>query len=112
MPMRRRLGLFLVCVVILALTSITAAQNDVLRINTRLVEVDVVVRAKDGPVTNLAKEDFTVFDNGKPQRVDVFAVSAVERSKPKQDAPPPAGVVSTGARRNYTLVQRSSCLTV
>jgi VWFA-related protein len=94
MPMRRRLGLFLVCVVILALTSITAAQNDVLRINTRLVEVDVVVRAKDGPVTNLAKEDFTVFDNGKPQRVDVFGVSAVERSKPKQEAPPPAGVVS------------------
>ena len=73
----------------------TAGQNDVIRINTRLVEVDVVVRGKDGPVTNLAKDDFTIFDNGKPQRVEVFSISSAERSKPKEDLPPlPSGVVS------------------
>jgi len=63
----------------------TAAQNDTIRVNTRLVEVDVVVRGKDGPVTNLTKDDFTIFDNGKPQRVDVFSVSTEERSKPKEN---------------------------
>ena len=60
-----------------------AAQNDVLRINTRLVEVDVVVRAKDGPVTNLAKDDFTIFDNGKlqPSRCFPFPPRNVQNRK-------------------------------
>ena len=73
----------------------SAAQNDVLRVNTRLVELDVVVRDKDGAVTNLTKDDFTIFDNGKLQRVEVFSLSTAERSKPKENQPPlPAGVVS------------------
>ncbi len=73
----------------------TAAQNDVIRVNTRLVEVDVVVRAKGEPVTGLTKNDFTILDNGKPQRVDVFSISTAERSKRRKDLPPlPPGVVS------------------
>jgi VWFA-related protein len=92
--MRFRLALFLVALELFGLKNTTAAQNDVLRVNTRLVEVDVVVRDKNGPVTNLAKEDFTIFDNGKLQRVDVFSISTAERSKPVEDAPLPAGVVS------------------
>jgi VWFA-related protein len=73
----------------------TAAQNDVIRVNTQLVEVDVVVRGKDGPVTGLTKDDFTLTDNGKPQRIDVFSISTSERSntKPDQTLLPP-GVVS------------------
>lgn len=74
---------------------VLAGQKDVLRVNTRLVEVDVVVRAKDGPVTNLGKDDFTILDNGAAQRVDVFSVSRAERPKSKETlAPLPAGVVS------------------
>src|SRR5215475_6726858 len=73
----------------------TAAQNDVIRVNTQLVEVDVVVRSKDGPVTGLTKDDFTLTDNGKPQRIDVFSISTSERSNQKPDEPLPApGVVS------------------
>jgi VWFA-related protein len=80
---------------ILCITGASAAQQDVLRVNTRLVEVDVVVRAKGEPVTDLTKDDFTILDNGKPQRVELFSVSSVERSKPKaDDAPLPAGVVT------------------
>ena len=88
------------------------AQNDVLRINTRLVEVDVVVRSKDGPVTGLAKEDFTLFDNGKAQRVDVFSVSTAERSK-VNDAQPalPEGVVSNRVRDRSCEARPSFCLT-
>jgi VWFA-related protein len=91
--MRLRPALFLVTLAVFSLSA-TSAQNDI-RINTRLVEVDVVVRARDGPVTNLAKDDFTIFDNGKLQRVDVFSISTAERSKSKENMPPlPAGVVS------------------
>src|SRR5262245_54078612 len=76
-------------------------QNDVIRINTRLVEVDVVVRDKNGPVTGLRKDDFTILDNGKPQRVDVFSTSAAERSQLKENAAPlPAGVVSNRRGRD------------
>jgi VWFA-related protein len=45
-----------------------------IRSNTRLVEVDVVVRAKGKPVEDLKAEDFTVLDQGKSQRVASFAV--------------------------------------
>jgi VWFA-related protein len=93
--MQLRPALVLVTLAIFAMEDARAGQDDVIRINTRLVEVDVVVRDKNGPVTNLAKDDFSIFDNGKPQRVDVFSISTVERSKPKEDLPPlPAGVVS------------------
>ena len=92
--MRFRPALFFITFTVLA-------QNDTIRINTRLVEVDVVVRANDGPVTNLTKDDFTIFDNGKPQRVEVFSISNAERSKPKENVPPvPAGVVSNRSGRN------------
>ena len=93
-PMRLRLARSVITLAIVSV-NIAAAQNDTIRINTRLVEVDVVVRAKDGPVTNLAKDDFTIFDGGKLQQVDVFSVSTAERAKSKENMPPlPAGVIS------------------
>ena len=46
-----------------------------IEVTTRLVEINVVVRDKNGPLAGLTKENFTVFDNGKPQRIDVFSVS-------------------------------------
>src|SRR5258708_7168295 len=72
-----------------------AAQNDTIHVNTRLVELDVVVRAKDVPVTNLAKDDFAVFDNGKVQRIEVFSISTAERAKSKETMPPLANGVVT-----------------
>ena len=85
-------GLFGALVV---LVGTTAAQNDVIRVNTQLIEVDVIVRSKDGPVTGLTKDDFTLTDNGKLQRIDVFSISTSERSNTKPDQPLlPPGVVS------------------
>jgi VWFA-related protein len=93
--MQFRPALYVLSIALLAMGNATARQNDIIRVNTRLVEVDVVVRGKDGPITNLAKEDFTVADNGKFQRIDVFSVSTEERSKAKDTLPPLAsGVVS------------------
>src|SRR5262249_31232476 len=107
--MRFRPPLYALSVALLAMGNGTAGQNDVLRVNTRLVEVDVVVRSADGPITNLSKDDFTVADNGKVQRVDLFSVSTEERSKAKDALPPLApGVVSnrTGREvpRNATVI--------
>jgi VWFA-related protein len=94
-PMRIRAALYFLMLAVFGAVSTMAAQDDVIKVNTRLVEVNVVVRDKNGPVSNLVKEDFTVFDNGKAQRVDVFSVSTADRSKSRESVSPlPAGVVS------------------
>jgi hypothetical protein len=36
------------------------------------VEVEVVVRDKNGPVAGLSREDFTLLDQGKAQKIAVF----------------------------------------
>ena len=51
-----------------------SSNEPLVRVNTQLVEVDVVVRGKAGPITGLTKEDFKVTDNGKPQTVAAFRV--------------------------------------
>ena len=69
-----------------------AADEPLVRVNTRLVEVDVVVRNKTGPVTGLKREDFTVTDKGRPQTVSAFRMISAEN---KLSATPlPEGVVS------------------
>jgi VWFA-related protein len=63
---------------------------------TRLVEVEVVVRDKRGPVTGLTRDAFRLLDQGKPQRIDVFRAGQQEdRARPIPLAP---GAVSN--RRN------------
>jgi VWFA-related protein len=70
-----------------------AQDNGVLHVETRLVELDVVVRDGHGPVADLKKEDFTVLDEGKAKRIDVFSV--VTPATPRQTlAPLSPGTVS------------------
>jgi VWFA-related protein len=78
----------------LAALSAMAQDQPVIRVGTRLVQVDVIVRNKNGPVTDLAQTDFKVFDKGKQQRIALFRLSraAVELI----EALPP-GVVSNRA---------------
>ncbi|MEE9234815.1 MAG: VWA domain-containing protein [Candidatus Acidoferrales bacterium] len=57
----------------------------VLRVTTRLVLVDVVVRDKDGnPVRDLTKEDFVLLEEGEPQEIATFSFE-----QPGQQVPPP-----------------------
>jgi len=66
--------------------------DGVLRVDTRLVLLDVIVRDDDGLVEDLTAEDFTLFDDGVERPVAVFTVT---RSEPDPDAIPlPDGVVS------------------
>lgn len=53
-------------------------QNQKISISTRLVELGVIVRDKDGPVEDMTKDDFAVTDRGKPQTISVFTVESVK----------------------------------
>jgi hypothetical protein len=57
-----------------------------IRVSTRLVQIDVIARDKNGAVTNLTKDDFVVLDRRKPRQIAVFSVNSTESAP--QPAPP------------------------
>jgi VWFA-related protein len=69
-----------------------APQPATFHAGTRLVEVEVVVRDKHGPISGLTRDSFTLLDQGKPQRIDVFR--AGQSDTQKRPAPLAPGVVS------------------
>ena len=82
------------------LVSIAAAQDTpapTFSAGTKLVQVDVVARGKNGPATGLTKDDFTVFDNGKPQKISFFSVRS--RTSDPAAVPLPPGAVSNRTER-------------
>src|SRR6476660_2694139 len=51
----------------------TSEPDDVIKITSNLVSVDVVVKDKKGKfVTDLTANDFTVSENGMPQHIEFF----------------------------------------
>jgi VWFA-related protein len=73
------------------------AQSATFHAGTRLVEVEVVVRGRNGPVTGLTKDDFTLLDQGKPQRIDVFRSGLASTAAPPVSLAP--GTVSNRVSR-------------
>jgi len=55
--------------------------EDVVRVNTRVVFIDTLVRDKKtgAPVTNLSVESFQVLDDGKPRKLSYFSREGVTR---------------------------------
>jgi VWFA-related protein len=70
-----------------------AQETNVLRVNTRMVEVDVVVHSHGQAVADLKQDDFTVLDNGKRQKVAAFNIVS-SRTTPGESIPLPLGAVS------------------
>jgi len=67
------------------------AGNVVLRSETRLVQLNVIVETKKGRlVEDLKKEDFTLLDNGKEQKIALFATESAKA--------PEEGDAKSGAR--------------
>jgi VWFA-related protein len=63
-------------------------QGPTINVSTRLVEVGVIARDKNGPVADLTKDDFVVLDRGKPQKISVFSVESTESTQqPTQPLP-------------------------
>jgi VWFA-related protein len=51
-----------------------------IRTNTRLVQISVIVRDKNGPVTDLTRDDFSLTEKGKPRTIGSFAVEGTNRA--------------------------------
>jgi VWFA-related protein len=69
-------------------TSQASANDTVLRVTTRMVLVDAVVVDRAGkPVTNLTEKDFSISEDGKPQKIVSFSLH--QGNKPKAQPLPP-----------------------
>jgi VWFA-related protein len=67
----------LVLLAVAALALPLSAQQPTFRSNVRLVNVNVLAHDSSGqPVKNLTASDFRVYEDGKEQKIEVFAVSA------------------------------------
>lgn len=63
-------------------------QTPTISVSTRLVQVSVIARDKNGPVADLTKDDFVVFDRGKPQKISIFSIESSESAaQPAQALP-------------------------
>jgi VWFA-related protein len=61
----------------------------VIRVNTRLVQVNVLAHDKNGAVSDLTKDDFKIFDRGKERQISVFSMdSSKTKHKAAQPLPP------------------------
>jgi len=75
----------------------------VLKANTRLVMVDVVATNNKGvPVTDLKPEEFTIAEDGKPQKIGSFNFQSPEGSPDADQDKLPKNVVSNVPRGNAT----------
>ncbi|MGC1365748.1 MAG: VWA domain-containing protein, partial [Candidatus Acidiferrum sp.] len=73
------------------LASQTTPQSPPIQVSTHLVQIGVIVRDKNGAVANLTKDDFAVFDRGKPRAISVFTAESAESASqlvPPQPLPP------------------------
>jgi VWFA-related protein len=75
--------------------------DDVVRINTELVQTDVVVTDKrDQIIGDLKLEDFELYDNGKKQDLQFLEFVSVETGKRFENKAPGSGGVETGLGSN------------
>src|SRR5579864_1375139 len=74
-----RLGRSASIVALLLVPTVLASQNPQppqIKVSTRLVELGVIVRDKDGPVEDMTANDFVVLDRGKAQKINVFTLES------------------------------------
>ena len=72
--MSKKFLLALLVVLYLVLPAFAQTQSDdVVRITTNLVQVDVVVTKKGKPIKDLKAEDFEIFEDGRKQEIISFA---------------------------------------
>ncbi len=96
-------------------------RDDIIKVDTKLVQVDAVVLDKNGKlVSDLKVEDFEILQGGKPQKIDFFSfvkgnAEATKRSAPSANAnvaPPSSSSAISVERLNRTiaLVVDDSCM--
>ncbi len=90
--------------VLLTVAAIAFAQEPI-RVTTRLIETNVVVRDSHGPVGDLTQDSFTLLEDGKARRIAVFRVS----KPPLKQSPLPPGLFTnrtreTGRQPHFKLI--------
>jgi VWFA-related protein len=91
------------------LTAIVLAQEPI-RVTTRLVQTEVIVRDQHGPVGDLTTRSFKIFEDGKEQMISVFRASKTAGPASATAVSLPPGVFTNrlpGAR-----VERSTVLLI
>ena len=84
-----------ICLILLAITVPAQEPQDVVRISTSLVQVDVVV-TKDGKlIPNLTAEDFEIREDGRVQPITNFAFISVNSSPTKSESGNPSETAAT-----------------
>jgi len=73
---------------LVAIALAMSLQGPSFRTSAHLVQVNVVVHDKNGPVTNLTKDDFSVTDHGKAQRISVFSLNTIKFAANASPLPP------------------------
>src|SRR5467141_3047411 len=87
-------------------TKSSAADDDVIKVTSNLVSLDVIVKDKKGKaITDLKPEDFTVSENGVPQKIEFFDSTLTGGSEAAQPttatgSPEPKPRTLTGFPRN------------
>jgi VWFA-related protein len=67
----------------------TGQQPPLIRSGINYVRVDVIVSDKDGqPVMDLSQDDFSLTEDGKPQKIDAFSVVNLDRLETVENGPP------------------------
>ncbi len=82
----------------------------ILKSETRAVEVNVVVEDhRANPIRDLRKEDFRLFDNGKPREIQIFSTDSAEPAPPasrKDQANQAAAASRSTARHTAVILDR------
>ncbi|HEX5965003.1 MAG TPA: VWA domain-containing protein, partial [Pyrinomonadaceae bacterium] len=112
--MPRRLVLAVVALLCVFATSLAQSQSDdVVRITTNLVQVDVIVTKNGKPVRDLKAEDFEVFEDGKRQEIVSFAfVSNVASSATRQTTSNGSAAPTTVSAASSTVSPRMIALVI
>ena len=109
--MRRRL--IILALVFLAAISLSAQQQPTFRSNVRLVNVTVVAHDSSGrPVMNLTAGDFQVFEDGKEEKIEVFAIDTDRPVQTATAAPQPAPALATNIFTNRQKTRDGGGVTV
>lgn len=100
--------------------STSPPDDDIVKITTSLIQLDLVVTGKDGrPITGLKKEDFQVYQDGKLQNVTELSyftprsesrASDPEGKRNKNEIEPPTGTRSVSGRIITFVLDDGNCL--
>src|SRR6201988_249871 len=98
-------GSVLVLLFTLAAHAQAQQQEDVVRVKSNLVNIDVIVKDKKGKyISDLKAEDFVITENGQPQKIEFFdaPLSKTNTAKPGETVVEATSTATpTTAPRNY-----------